>query len=93
MSSVVKVSELGKCYAKAEDGHYRLFKVDGLWAIYLVGPEMIWNEEGTDYILGKTLEANLGGYISDPENFEMGVDSLKEEAYYAMKELEAEFGF
>lgn len=92
MSKSIKVSELGKCYATADGGHYRLFKVEGMWAIYLVGPEMIWNEAGTDYTLGKTLVAEFGGYVSDPDNFEIGVDSLKEEAYYLMKEFEAEFG-
>jgi hypothetical protein len=93
MSKAIKVSELGKCYGSADEGHYRLFKVDGLWAIYLVGPEMIWNEAGTDYTLGKTLEAVFGGYVSDPDNFDIGVDSLKEEAAYLMEEFEAEFGF
>jgi hypothetical protein len=92
MSGSIKVSELGKCYAKADGGHYRLFKVDGLWAIYLVSKEMIWNEAGTDYTLGKTLEATFGGYVSDPDNFDIGVDALKEEAYYLMKDFEAEFG-
>jgi len=87
--STYKVSELGKCYATADGGHYRLFKVDGLWAICLVSREMIWNEDNTDYVLGKGLEAVVGGYISDPDNFEIGVDSLMEEAAY----LAAEFGF
>lgn len=90
MSGSIKVSELGKCYAK--DGQYRLYKADGLWAIYLVGPELIWNDDKSDLVRGTKLEAVLGGYISDPDNFDIGVDSLKAESYYAMKELEAEFG-
>ena len=82
MATKVMVSELGKCYNKSADGFYRLYKTDGLWTIYLVGKEMIWNEDNSDYILGNKLEAVFGGYISEPENFEYGVDALKSEARY-----------
>jgi hypothetical protein len=80
-------SDLGKCYAKAEDGYYRLYKVDGLWAIYLVNKEMIWAEDFSSYTTGTRLQAVLGGYISDPENFEMGVDSIKEELHYLAQDF------
>lgn len=76
-TSTTTAAALGKCYAKTEDGFYRLYKVDGYWTIYLV------TSEGVAF----------GGYITDKENFEMGVDTLKEEAYYAMESLREEFGF
>lgn len=76
-TSTIKAADLGKCYAKADGGFYRLYKVDGFWTIYLV------TSEGVAF----------GGYISDKDNFEMGVDALKEESYYAMEALREEFGF
>ena len=82
MNTKVMVSELGKCYNKSEDGRYRLYKTDGLWTIYLVGKEMIWNEDNSDYTLGTKLEAIFCGYISEPENFDYGVDTLKSESRY-----------
>lgn len=78
-------NELGKCYNKTEDGFYRLYKVEGMWAIYLVSKEILWDkmaEDATELVYGTRLEATLGGYISDPENFEYGVNSLKEELRY-----------
>ena len=81
-SSFVKVAELGVCYAQAEGGHFRLYKVDGLWAIYLVSKEWIWNEDNTGYTVGEALEGVFGGHISDPDNFEYGVEAIKEELRY-----------
>jgi hypothetical protein len=80
-------SELGKCYNKTTDGFYRLYKADGLWAIYLVSKELIWD---TDYNFteGTRLQATLGGYIADPENFEIGVEAIKEEADALAREFE-----
>jgi hypothetical protein len=72
-------SELGKCYNKTADGFYRLYKVDGLWAIYLVMKEFHLNEAGDDFIEGTRLTATFGGYLSDPANFEFGVSELKAE--------------
>jgi len=80
-TSIQMAADLGKCYAKTEDGFYRLYKVDGSWAIYLVTKEIFWNEDGTHHY-GKNLEATLGGYLSDPENFEDGVEAIKEELRY-----------
>lgn len=71
-------NELGKCYAKSESGFYRLYKVDGLWSIYLVSED----ESGR-------LAAAFGGYITDPENFEYGVAALREE----LLSLAADAGF
>jgi len=62
-----------------------------LWAIYLVGRELIWNEAGTDYVSGSKLVATFGGYISEKDNFEIGVAALKEEAAYLDKQLAEEF--
>jgi hypothetical protein len=64
-------SDLGRCYARSESGFYRLYKVDGLWAIYLVSK-----------IEGIEGDATFGGYISDPMNFEYGIEVLKENAKY-----------
>lgn len=64
-------TDLGKCYAKAEDGYYRLYKEGNYWTIYLVHK----GDSGR-------LEAVRGGYISDPDNFEEGIDAIKEELYY-----------
>ena len=74
-------ADLGKCYNKTEDGHYRLYNVDGFWVIYLVYK----GDSGR-------LEATQGGYISDPDNFDIGVYELECEAREMMRELEAEFG-
>lgn len=80
-ASFVRASELGKCYAQTEDGFYRLYKVEGSWGIYMVTRELIWNEDGSHHY-GKQLEATWAGSLSDPENFELGVDVIKEELYY-----------
>jgi hypothetical protein len=74
-------AELGKCYNKTEDGFYRLYNVDGYWVIYLV----LKGDSGR-------LEATQAGYISDPDNFEIGVYELECENREMMRELEAEFG-
>jgi hypothetical protein len=69
-------SDLGKCYAKAEDGYYRLYNVDGYWTIYLVHK----GDSGR-------LEAVHGGYITEPDSFEYGVDVLKEELYWLAQDF------
>ena len=75
MSNITYASALGKCYAKSADGFYRLFKVEGAWTIYSVAK----GESGR-------LEAVFGGYITDPENFDYGVDLLEEELRCLMAE-------
>ena len=76
-------SELGKCVAKKDN--YRAYKDGGLFAIYMVAPELIWNADNTDYTVGKKLEAVHAGYVSDIKNFEMAVEELKMEMSYMMK--------
>lgn len=73
-------SDLGKCYNKTKDGRFRLYKVDGMWAIYLVSKEILWDkmpEGATKFVYGTRLEATHGGYLSDPENFDIGVYELE----------------
>ncbi len=76
MSKTTYASELGKCYNKTKDGRFRLYKVEGLWAIYLVSKELIWDAD-YNFTEGTRLEATLGGYIADPDNFEIGVYELE----------------
>jgi hypothetical protein len=79
-------SDLGKCYNKTEDGFFRLYKEngkpDGAWTIYLV-------TKGDSGLL----EATHGGYLSDPENFEIGVFELQDELRGLEQMARAEFGF
>jgi hypothetical protein len=80
MLETTYASSLGTCYAKSADGSYRLYKVDGSWVIYLVSK----GESGR-------LEATFGGYITDRENFDYGVDQLEEEGRCLAAEFAAEF--
>jgi hypothetical protein len=72
MTTTTYAADLGKCYNKTEDGRFRLYKVDNAWTIYLVSKELIW---GADHSItwGTRLEATFLGYISEPENFDIGV--------------------
>jgi hypothetical protein len=72
---------LGKCYNQTADGSYRLYKVDGMFAIYIVGKEFLDIDEVNNVIIyGDKLEATFAGYLSDPNNFEFGVAEVKAEA-------------
>ena len=83
MIKTTYASDLGKCFAKNDN--YRAYKDGGLFAIYMVAPELIWNADNTDYTVGKKLEAVQVGYIANIENFEMAVDELKMEMSLMMK--------
>jgi hypothetical protein len=82
MTDTTYASSLGKCYAKSETGFYRLYKVDGLWTIYLVLREFSY--ASGELVEGKRLTATFGGYISDPSNFEIGVAALEAESAWLM---------
>ena len=69
-------TDLGKCYKKTKDGRFHLYKVDGYWTIYLVSKELIWDADYS-FTEGTRLEATFGGYISDPENFDIGCYELQ----------------
>jgi hypothetical protein len=84
MSNTTYASELGKCVAK--EGNYRAFKDGGIYALYIVGKELIWNDDITDYKVGTRLEAVKVGYFTKIENFEYAVDVAKEESAYLMTE-------
>jgi hypothetical protein len=43
MRKTTYAAELGKCYAETSDGHIRAYKEGGLFRLYLVGRELIWN--------------------------------------------------
>jgi hypothetical protein len=75
----IYLEELGTPVATKD--HYQLFAEDGLFRIYLVGPEWDFNEEGETIYTGRT-EAVPAGYISDAENFEFGILAIQEEARY-----------
>jgi len=87
MTKTQYASELGKCYGK--EGSYRAYKEGGLFALYFVGREMVWNADNTDYKYSNRLEAVKVGYFSQIENFGMAVDSAKEEMAYMMAEVSA----
>ena len=72
---------LGKCYNQTTDGLYRLYKVDGMFAIYIVGKEVLDIDDVYNVIIyGNKLEATFAGYVSDPNNFEFAVREVKAEA-------------
>ncbi len=77
MTTTIYVKDLGKCAAKTDN--YRAYKEGELFALYLVGREMIWNATNTGYRYSNRLEAVKVGYFSDIQNFEMAVDAAKEE--------------
>lgn len=86
MTKTQYAAELGKCYAKTADGHIRAYKGGGLFRLYLVGREMIWNADNTDCKLGNRLEAVATDvHIRDIENFEMAVYELQCELNYLAK--------
>lgn len=79
----IYASELGKCVAKKDN--YRAYKEGGLYAIYSVCREMIW-DENYNCTFGKKLEAVRVGYVQDIDNFDMAVYELKIEMAQMMKE-------
>ena len=81
-SQTTYAADLGKCYAKKDN--YRAYKDGGLFAIYMVGKELIWNADSTDYKVGTKLEAVHVGYIRDIDNFESAVQDLKVEMHSMM---------
>jgi hypothetical protein len=84
MTQTTYASELGKCYGK--EGSYRAYKDGGLFALYMVAKELIWNADNTDFKVGTRLEAVKVGYFSQIENFGMAIDSANEEMAYLRAE-------
>jgi hypothetical protein len=84
MTKTIYTSELGKCYRK--ENNYRAYKDGNMFALYSVCKELIWNSDNTDYKVGTRLEAVKVGYFANIENFEMAVDTAKEELAYLMLE-------
>jgi len=82
MTKTIYANELGKCVAKKDN--YRAYKDNEIYAIYIVGREMIW-DANYNCKLGTKLEAVHVGYVANIENFELAVDELKEEMHYMMK--------
>lgn len=83
MTKTIYANELGKCVAKKDN--YRAYKDGGIYAIYRVGREMIWD---ADYNckLGTKLEAVHAGYVANIENFEMACVELDAEMAYLMQQ-------
>ena len=74
-------NELGKIYKQTADGVYRLYKVNGMYAIYIVGKEILDIDEVNNKIIyGNKLEATLAGYLTNPDNFDYGISELQMEA-------------
>ena len=84
MTKTIYASELGKCVRK--ENNYRAYKDGGMFALYMVAKEMIWNEDNTDYKVGTRLEAVKVGYFTKIENFGNAIDVAKEELSYLMQE-------
>ena len=83
MTKTIYANELGRCYAKTEKGNIRAYKDGGLFRLYLVGREMIWNADITDCKYGNRLEASATSvYFRDIENFDMAVYELQCELNY-----------
>jgi hypothetical protein len=87
MRKTTYAAELGKCYAETSDGHIRAYKEGGLFRLYLVGRELIWNDDNTDYTVSNRLEAVASDiHIRNIENFDMAVYELQCELNYLAKE-------
>jgi hypothetical protein len=84
MTKTIYASELGHCYGKLDN--YRAYKDGGIYAIYMVGKELIWNADNTDFKVGTRLEAVQVGYIQDIRNFEVAVEECKFNTAQMMKE-------
>jgi DNA-dependent RNA polymerase auxiliary subunit epsilon len=82
MTKTIYASELGKCVAKKDN--YRAYKDGGIYAIYSVCREMIWDKD-YNCTFGTKLEAVHVGYVQDINNFDMAVEELKMEMNYMMK--------
>ena len=78
MRKTTYLAELGKCYAETSDGHIRAYKDGGLFRLYLVSRELIWNDDNTDFTFSNRLEAVATDiHIRDIDNFEMAVYELQ----------------
>lgn len=87
MTQTTYANELGRCYAKTSDGHIRAYKDGGLFRIYLVGREMIWNDDITDFKIGNRFEAVATDvHFRDIDNFDMAVEECKYNTAQLMKE-------
>lgn len=87
MRKTTYAAELGKCYAETSDGHIRAYKEGGLFRLYLVGRELIWNDDNTDFTVSNRLEAVASDiYIRNIENFDMAVHRTQCELNYLVKE-------
>ena len=79
-------TELGKCYAKTNDGRIRAYKDGGLFRLYLVGREMLWSDNSEFLGYSNRLEAIATDiHIRNIENFEMAVYELQSELNYLAK--------
>lgn len=84
MIKTTYADELGKCVRKEDN--YRAYKEEGIYALYIVAKEFIWNEDFTSFKKGTRLEAVKVGYFTSLDNFEEAVDRAKEETAYLMSE-------
>jgi hypothetical protein len=72
MEKTIYASDLGKCYAKAENGFYRLYREARGWGIGCYSLFLVTKEDGR-------LTATWAGYVSELENFAYAVDEVKAE--------------
>lgn len=80
------IKELGKCYAKTNDGRIRAFKEGKVFRLYLVGRKMMWSADNELLGFSKTLEAiETDVYFRDLENFMAAVYELQCELNSLMK--------
>jgi hypothetical protein len=79
-------NELGKCYAKTNDGRFRAYKDGGLFRIYLCGREMKFDSDYNFVGYGKRIEA-VGSdvHFKNIENFDAAVYEVECELNYLMK--------
>lgn len=72
MAKTVYANELGKCYAKNENGNLRLYKEGNLFRLYSVGREMLWSDDSEFLGYSNKLEAVATDiYLRDADNFDM----------------------
>ena len=87
MRKTTYAAELGKCYAETSDGHIRAYKEGGLFRLYLVSRELIWNDDNTDFTVSNRLEAVATDvHIAHIDNFDMAVYEVQCELNSLAKE-------
>lgn len=84
MTTTTYASDLGKCYAEAENGKFRAYKDGGMFRVYLCGKEMNFDANYNFIGYGKRIEASGMTYFTHLDDFLTAVEDCKDELNYLM---------